>query len=120
LGERILTDDLMGPELFQEFVFGHDAIAALHEVDQHVKALALQGAGKTAAAEFVALRIEVVIAKDLDHAAAPFSLRCAASWMMRSRRPVALTHQKMSQHHHENVIPLSRLNVMAGLYSHST
>jgi len=37
LRQGILTDDLMGPELIQEFVFGDDAIAALHEVASTLK-----------------------------------------------------------------------------------
>jgi hypothetical protein len=59
----------MGPELFQEFVFGHDAVALLHEVDEHIEALALQSAESLAASEFITLRVELVIAKDIDHTA---------------------------------------------------
>src|SRR5215813_11553674 len=71
LREGALTDTLVGPELFQEFVFGDDAIALLHEVDEHIEALALQGAEGAAVAEFVTLRIELVIIKGIEHAAAP-------------------------------------------------
>jgi hypothetical protein len=74
LGEGTLTDALVGPELCQEFVFGDDTIAMLHEVDEHVEALALECTEGAAVAELIALRIEFVIAKDIDHAPAP-SLR---------------------------------------------
>ena len=75
LREGALTDTLVGPELFHEFVFGDDAIAMLHEVDEHVEALALKGAEGAAVAEFVTLRIELVIAKGIDHDAATPLLR---------------------------------------------
>ena len=71
LRQGAFTDYLVGPELFQEFVFGDHAVAMLQEVDEHIEALALQGAKGVAAAEFAALRIELVIAKDIDHAIAP-------------------------------------------------
>jgi hypothetical protein len=71
LGEGTLTDALVGPELFEEFVFGDDAIVLLHEVDEHVEALALEGTEGAAVAELIALRIEFVIAKDIDHVTAP-------------------------------------------------
>lgn len=71
LREGALTNTLVGPELFHEFVFGDDAIAMLHEVDEHVEALALKGAEGAAVAEFVTLRIELVIIKGIEHAAAP-------------------------------------------------
>jgi hypothetical protein len=69
LCEGVFADALMGPELFQEFIFGDDAVAVLHEVDEHVEALALERTRGVAVAEFIALRIELVIAKDIDHAA---------------------------------------------------
>jgi hypothetical protein len=71
LRQSVFTDALMGPELFQEFIFGDDAIAVLHEVDEYIEALALEGAGDVTVTEFVTLRIELVIAKDIDHAAVP-------------------------------------------------
>src|SRR5262249_30285564 len=73
--ERALTDTLVGPELFHEFVFGDDAIAMVHEVDEHVEALALQGAESAAVVEFVTLRIELVTIKGIAHAAALRLLR---------------------------------------------
>jgi hypothetical protein len=75
LREGALTDTLVGPELFHEFVFGDDAIAMLHEVDEHVEALALKGAEGAAVAEFVTLRIELVTIKGIEHAAALRLLR---------------------------------------------
>jgi hypothetical protein len=75
LREGALTDTLVGPELVQEFVFGDDALAMLHEVDEHVEALALQGAEDAAVAEFVTLRIELVTIKGIEHAAALRLLR---------------------------------------------
>jgi hypothetical protein len=71
LGEGTFTHALVGPELCQEFVFGDDAVAMLHEVDEHVEALALECAEGVAVAELIALCIEFVIAKDIDHAPAP-------------------------------------------------
>jgi hypothetical protein len=71
LGEGTLTDALVGPELFEDLVFGDDAIAMLHEVDEHVEALTFEGTKSVAVAEFIALRIEFVIAKGIDHATAP-------------------------------------------------
>jgi hypothetical protein len=47
----------------------------LHEVDEHVEALALKGAEGAAVAEFVPLRIELVIIKGIEHAATPCLLR---------------------------------------------
>jgi hypothetical protein len=47
----------------------------LHEVDEHVEALALKGAEGAAVAEFVTPRIELVIAKGIDHDAATPLLR---------------------------------------------
>jgi hypothetical protein len=70
LREGALTDTPVGPELFHKFVFGDDAIAMLHEVDEHVEALALKGAEGAAVAEFVTLRIESVTIKGIEHAAA--------------------------------------------------
>src|SRR5262245_44155322 len=70
LREGALTDTQLGPELFQEFVFGDDAIAMLHEVDEHVEALTLKGAEGAAVAEFVTLRIELVTIKGIEHATA--------------------------------------------------
>jgi hypothetical protein len=75
LCEGALTDTLVGPELFHEFVFGDDAIAMLHEVDEHVEALALKGAKGAAVAEFVTLCIELVPTKGIEHAAALRLLR---------------------------------------------
>jgi hypothetical protein len=75
LREGALTDTLVGPELFQELVFGDNAIAMLHEVDEHVEALALKGAEGTAVAEFVTLRIELVTIKGIERAAALRLLR---------------------------------------------
>ena len=75
LREGALTDTLVGPELFHEFVFSDDAIAMLHEVDEHVEALALKGAEGAAVAEFVTLRIELVTIKGIEHAAALRLLR---------------------------------------------
>jgi hypothetical protein len=75
LRDGALTDTLVGPELFHEFVFGDDALAMLHEVDEHVKTLALEGTEGTAVAEFVTLRIELVTIKGIEHAAAPRLLR---------------------------------------------
>jgi hypothetical protein len=71
LREGALTDTLVGPEVFEEFVFGDDALAMLHEVDEDIETLALKGAEGVAVTEFIALRIELVIAKDIDHAPAP-------------------------------------------------
>jgi hypothetical protein len=79
LCEGILTDALMGPELIHKFVFGGDAIAMLHEVDEHVEALALEGTGGVAVAEFIALRIELVIAESIDHTIVPLSLHTVQS-----------------------------------------
>jgi hypothetical protein len=75
LRKGALSDALVGPELFQEFVFGDDAVPMLHEVDEHVEALALKGAEGAAVAEFVTPRIELVIAKGIDHDAATPVLR---------------------------------------------
>jgi len=70
LREGVLTDALIGPELFEEFGLGDDAIAVLHEVDEHIEALALESTKGAVMAEFIALRIELVIAKGIDHATA--------------------------------------------------
>jgi hypothetical protein len=43
----------------------------LHEVDEDIEALALKGAEGAAVAEFVTLRIKLVIAKDINHVIAP-------------------------------------------------
>jgi hypothetical protein len=69
----------MGPEVFEEFIFGDDAIAMLHEVDEHVEALALEGTGGVVVAEFIALRIELVIAESIDHTIVPLSLHTVQS-----------------------------------------
>jgi hypothetical protein len=47
----------------------------LHEVDEHVEALALKGAEGATVAEFVTLRIELVTIKGIEHAAALRLLR---------------------------------------------
>jgi hypothetical protein len=65
----------MGPELIHEFVFGGDAIAMLHEVDEDIEALALEGTEGATVAEFVTLRIKLVTIKGIDHADAPSLLR---------------------------------------------
>jgi len=71
LAEGTLTHVLIGPELFEEFVFGNDAVAMLHEVDEHIEALALEGTEGVVMADLIALRIEFVIAKGIDHATIP-------------------------------------------------
>jgi hypothetical protein len=43
----------------------------LHEVDQHIEPLGFKRAQNAPAAEFIALRIEFVIFKDIYHIAAP-------------------------------------------------
>jgi hypothetical protein len=57
--------------LFEEFLFGDDALAVLHEIDEHVETLGLEGAEGVAVTEFVTLRIELVIAKDIEHDTTP-------------------------------------------------
>jgi hypothetical protein len=99
LRQGALTDALVGLELCEQFVFGYNTIAVLHEVDEHVEALTLQSAEGTITAEFITLHAELVLVKGIDHAAAPLStLRhaLASSSTTKSRIPSPLAYRKMS------------------------
>jgi hypothetical protein len=55
----------------EQFLLGDHAIAMLHEVDQHIEPLGFQRAQHTSPTKFIALRIEFIICKDIDHIPAP-------------------------------------------------
>ena len=71
LSEGGFTHGLVRSELGEQFFLGDHTIAMLHEVDQHIEPLGFQRAQPTPPAEFIALRIELVICKDIDHFPAP-------------------------------------------------
>jgi hypothetical protein len=71
LGEGGFAHCLVRPELCEQFVLGDHAVAMLYKVDQHIEPLGFQRAQDTPPAEFIALRIEFVICKNIDHAPAP-------------------------------------------------
>ena len=122
LREGALTDTLVGPELFHELAFSDDAIAMLHEVDEHVEALALKGAEGAAVAEFVTLRIELVTIKGIEHAATLRLLRLVTLVPLHGSCGLGYPLRLFTENchnHHENVISLSRLNVIARLHSRS-
>ena len=66
-GEGFLPDALVGPHLRQEFVPGDDAVALLDEIGQHLKDFRPQRDARPLSAEFIALRIQRIIAKHIGH-----------------------------------------------------
>jgi len=58
---------LLRPELLEELFLQDHTIPVLHEVDEHIESLRLQRAGNTDVTQLIALCIEFVIAKDVEH-----------------------------------------------------
>ena len=69
-----LTDELVGPEAFEQFLFGDHSGAVLEQIGQDIEHLRFEFTEFPRMTEFIALRIECIVAKDVDHPATSVSL----------------------------------------------
>src|ERR1700678_1081085 len=69
-GRRRIGDDPPAPDGGDEIVLADDAVAVLHQVDQQIEDLRLDGNGFGTTAQLAPIRIKRVIAKDKLHVVA--------------------------------------------------
>ncbi len=62
-----VTDKLCGPKVLEELLFRHHPVAMAHEIAQEFKDLGLQVTHPFLAAQLVALWLQFVISKSINH-----------------------------------------------------
>jgi len=70
-GQGPITDALLRPQLLEEFLLWHDAVAMLDEVGQDVKHERFKLDECTGTVQFIALRVELEVSKDIKHPSGP-------------------------------------------------
>src|SRR5262249_5722067 len=80
--QRPLTDELVGPQLLQEFGLGDHPLPMLDEVEQDVKHLRFEPTRLAGVAQLIQAGVEFVLSKDVAHRLSP----SADGW-----RPVSST-----------------------------
>ena len=66
-GEGFLPHALVGPHVLQELVAGDDPVTVLNEGRQHLEHFGATGDAHPLSMQFIPLRIEGTIAKDIRH-----------------------------------------------------
>jgi hypothetical protein len=67
IGKRPITDELVSPDLFEEGLFRDYMIVVLNEVGQQIEHLRFNLDGLSPIAELIAIGVELIITKDVDH-----------------------------------------------------
>jgi hypothetical protein len=67
IGKRPITDELVSPDLFEEGLFRDYMIVVLNEVGQQIEHLRFNLDGLPPIAELIAIGVELIITKDVDH-----------------------------------------------------
>ena len=62
-----IADALRRPEVLNQFILGDDAITMRNEVGEHIENLRPKWAGLPAVTEFVQVRVQCIVTKDIDH-----------------------------------------------------
>jgi hypothetical protein len=70
-----IADKLGRPQVFEEFVFGDNAVTMLDKIRQQIKHFGLEREGGTSAAQLVEPRVEFILVEGVDHRTRP-SIRC--------------------------------------------
>ena len=66
-----VADALRRPEVLNQFILGDDAITMRNEVGEHIENLRPKWTGLPAVTEFVQVRVQCIITKDIDHGPPP-------------------------------------------------
>ena len=65
--QRIIADKLPRPQPLEQLLLGDHAVVVLHEIDEHVEHLGAQRDALPRPAQFIELRVEGILAKDVEH-----------------------------------------------------
>jgi hypothetical protein len=69
----MVANELLGPHLIKQFVPPDHTVSVLDEIKEGIKRLGLQRYPLPGLAQFIALPIERIVAKDVGHGYAPFA-----------------------------------------------
>jgi hypothetical protein len=65
--QRGITDELLGPDLIAQLLFGDDLLAMRKQVGENLEHFTPQPDGLASALQHMALRVERTRAEDIDH-----------------------------------------------------
>jgi hypothetical protein len=67
IGKRPITDEMVSPDLFEENLFRDNMIVVLNKVGEQIEHLRFNLDRHSPIAEFIAVGVELIVTKDVDH-----------------------------------------------------
>jgi hypothetical protein len=67
LGQDGITDELVWPDVCEQFVLGDHTMAVVDQVGKHIEDLRFESAGLPVMTQFIQMRIELIFPKEINH-----------------------------------------------------